>query len=91
MKIINDTKHILIGNKDKLKNTVVILNHDHYKYMWSLKKERNSYIRNVHYPDNYINKIKEYLQKGYTVIINVDSKYLTYIIAEETGERIYVI
>ena len=44
MKIINDPEYILMKKPD-LSDNVIMLKHEHYKYMWSLKRERNSNIR----------------------------------------------
>ena len=58
-----------ITNKDAL-----ILKSKDYEYVWSLKHERNSGIKSLEYPGNYINAVKEALHLNKDIIIDIDEE-----------------
>lgn len=57
---------------DKLGKDVYIMNSIHYKYIWSLNHERNSNIKNIEYPANYIKAIREYIRTHKSTILMID-------------------
>ena len=65
----------------------IILHSKDFKYVWSLKHERNSGIRNLDYPNNYIKAVKEADLKYEIVVVDLDNE--TRSAFKEAGITVY--
>lgn len=53
-------------------DNVIILNSKDYEYVWSINHERNSGIKDSLYPSNYINAVKQALNTGKDIVIDIN-------------------
>lgn len=51
-----------------------------FKYVWSLRHERNSGIRDLNYPENYVDEVKQKMRsnKFKTILVDLDEEEIVY-------------